>query len=184
MRFSLATLLLVATLVALALVTVSQQKQTNEIHDLSTRLGQFERYAIIQGRINHFIATLNLNNDEDLETFRIVRNCMPLAPEGRSPERPFVDENWQLSPQELIDVSPGQVLSLKRFPHSVNVHFNGIDIVDVLILGFDVDFLDYNGDGRIDLKSAEPAMTAAEITYYEITASGFTQMEDDEITIE
>jgi len=194
MRFSLATLLLIVTLVALTLVTARQYKQSNQIHELSARLEEFEGYGRIQGRLNIFVATLNLDNKEDLETFRLVRQCIPRAP---SPGKTALNESWGGSFQQLIDIYPGesrlQVLSLKHrytgggghsgplpSEYSVNVLFNGIYIVEVLILGFDVEFLDYNGDGIVDLNVHEQIMFDKEVTHYEITPDGFTQLMDNE----
>lgn len=201
MRFSLATLVLIVTVVALTLATISQYKQSyriqllsNQIHELSARLEEFKDYGEIQDRISSFVATLNLDNKDDLQTFRLVRQCVPKAP---APGEVVLDESWRHAFQQLIDVYPGesglQVLSLKYRDtgggpysgpnpreYSVNVLFSGPEVVEVLILGFDVEFLDYNDDGIVDLTVRKQVMFEKEVIRYGITWSGFTQVVDDE----
>lgn len=204
MRFSLTTLLLIVTVVALTLVTVNQLKlsrrvhqQTNRIHDLSSRLDEFEGYGKIQERISAFLGTLDLDNKSDLEAYRLVRQCMPKVP-SKDPVsgQISVDDRWSAPTQQLIDVYPDetytQVLSLKHrntgggtysklsSNYSVNVLFHGIHVVDVLILGVDVEFLDFDNDGGVDLLVHEQIMFDEEIVRYAITPSGFARVAEDE----
>ena len=128
MRFSLATLLLTVIVIALVLVTVRQRmqlavhlerqhKQANQIHELSAKLEELDGYGKIQRRTNDFIATLNLDDVEDLETFRLVQNVMPCAP---SPEKTAIHESFQSRFQRLIDIDGNQA-AVGAFPFHIPV---------------------------------------------------------------
>lgn len=202
MRISLANLLLIFPIVALALAVVSQRRQlalglerqreqSAQIQELSTRLEKLNGYGKVQNRMNDLIATLDLDDEKDSETFRLVQNLMPRAP---SPQDVEIDESWRSSFQQLIDVNGEgrlEVLSLKHrylgggghsgplpSQYSVNALFNGVDLIEVLTLGFDVEFVDYNGDGTIDLSARKQHGFDKGVTHYEIKPSGFTRIAD------
>ena len=46
---------------------------------------------------------------------------------------------------------------------------------------FDVEVVDYNGDGMIDLIVRKQIMFAKEVSHYEITPNGFIQRMENEI---
>ena len=81
-----------------------------------------------------------------------------------------------------IDIwEAGDIQARFRATNSVNVLFNGNDVVDVLLLGFDVEFVDYNSDGNIDLKVHNQCVFEKQVTHYEITPNGFNLVTDDEV---
>lgn len=192
MRFSPATFLVIVTTVALTVVTVSQCKQRNQIRELSARLKKHENYGRIQGRINEFVRNLDLDRKEDREAFCLVRDLTPSAPSLHPHWEVAIRQEDRESFQQLIDVDGEtgwlEVLSLSHRPlphpshdYSVNILFNGFTIVDVLIVrstqmsNFDVEFVDDNNDGMIDLIVHRQIMFAREVSQYEITPDGFTE---------
>ena len=193
MRFSLSSLFVAVMLLALTLVALNQYRQSSQIRELSARLGDLDDYAKVQSRINELLETLNPDDDDDLETFRLVRRLLPSIPTPLLPGEFELPDEFRHSQQQLIDVDgkPGglEMLSLSFKPmmhpsrdYCVNVLYNGRELVDVMIRKrssryehLNVEFVDYNGDAMMDLVINCRTLVAdpSEILRYEATPKGF-----------
>ncbi len=197
MRFSLAMVLFVIAISALTISARIQYKQKNQIRELAARLEERENYSRLHGRINEFLRSLDPDREEDVEIFRLVRRLIPSAPSQNPEWDPQTPEQHRERFQQLIDVDGEggwlEVLSLTNRPlspspeytyYSVNVVFNGFEVVDVLVVGpdqwtrLDTQFDDCNGDGIIDLIVHKQVMFDKEIARYEVTPKGFSQQLD------
>lgn len=199
MRFSLSTVLVVITIGALTLAARIQYSQKNQIREFAAQLEERENYSRLQGRINEFVRSLDPDSEEDLETFRLVRRLIPSAPSSvpawdtHTPKEAYRERFQQLTD---VDGDAGwlEVLSLSYRPlvpfpeytyYSVNVLFNGHEVVDVLVVGpdqwtnlDDTQFDDCNGDGILDVIVHKHVMLDKEVTRYCVASNGFSQQLD------
>ena len=167
-RFSLTSLFLLLTIVAVGYSAWNQRQQQAEIAQLKNRVSVVETDARVRARINDLFKYLDPENDEQMDTLQLVKNLTPLAPNLSQPEL-HKELASLISCISLMDVDgePGglEILSLSNTfitipgsSYSVNVLFNDEKIVDVLVRRtgtrvetHSVEMLDTNNDGAIDL---------------------------------